>query len=252
MGKFIISPLDRRVADLETGLYDMQLNQTIIHKSAKFIASDKIEGDYLEFGVYTGGSFITAYRFLSEAFHEASLPGMWNTEQDCIERDALWKQMRFFAFDSFEGLPTPRGVDAQSRDFVTGKYSCSEDEFKRIVSSQGVPLERVTTIPGWFKDSLNNETLERHNIRKAAIVYVDCDLYESAKTVLDFITPLLVDGSIIVYDDWFNFRGDPNLGEQRAHTEWLAVHPEIKLTQYHKEGPWRNSFIVHKKSGESL
>jgi hypothetical protein len=246
LGRFAISPWEERVAALEAKVYELQLNNTIVYKAASFIAADKIEGDYLEFGVFRGGSFVTAYISLLEAFNRASTPGIWNTEQDCVERSALWNRMRFFAFDSFEGLPTPSGVDAQSRDFVEGKFSCTEDEFKKIISARGVPLDKVTTVPGWFNESLNRDTLEKHNIRKAAVVYVDCDLYESAKSVLDFITPLLVDGSIIIFDDWYNFNGDPDLGEQKAYGEWLKMHPDIKLTQYHKEGPWKNSFIVHK------
>jgi hypothetical protein len=75
-------------------------------------------------------------------------------------------------------------------------------------------------------------------------VTVDCDLYESAKVVLDFMTPLLTAGSVLVFDDWFSFRGDPAFGEQRACAEWRAENPKWDLVEYQKEGPWRNSFIV--------
>jgi hypothetical protein len=234
MGRFIIPP----------SLPELQ--NTLIYKAGAFVAADKIAGDYLEFGVYTGSSFVRAYKCLEVAFQNASTPGIWNTEQDCLERRELWTKMRFIAFDSFQGLPKPIGLDKISRDFVEGKYTCSEDDFKANVISQGVPLNRVITIPGWFKDSVNDDTMKKHNIRNAAIVHIDCDLYESAKIVLDAIISILVDGTVIIFDDWFNFRGNPNLGEQRACREWLELHEEITLTQYQKEGPWRNSFIVHK------
>lgn len=78
-----------------------------------------------------------------------------------------------------------------------------------------------------------------------SIIHVDCDLYSSAKTVLEFVKPLLVDGTIIIFDDWYCFRGNPNLGEQRAFNEWRATMPDWSFTQYQKEGPWRNSFIAH-------
>lgn len=176
---------------------------------------------------------------------DASTPGTWNTERDCAERRALWEKMRFIAFDSFQGLPAPTGLDSSSRDFVEQKYACSEDEFKKNISSHGVPLNRVITIPGWFKETLSSD-IRRYGIKRAAIVHIDCDLYESAKAVLNVIEPIVVDGTIIIFDDWYNFRGNPGFGEQRACREWLELHQGIRLTQYQKEGPWRNSFIVHR------
>ena len=154
--------------------------------------------------------------------------------------------MRFFAFDSFQGLPPLSPIDAVSQDFIEGKFACTEADFLKNISLQGVPPNRVTTIPGWFADSLGPTTREKYGIRKAAIVNIDSDLYESARTVLDFITPLLASGSVIIFDDWYNFRGDPDLGEQRACREWLQSNPDIRLSQYHREGPWKNSFIVNR------
>ena len=110
-----------------------------------------------------------------------------------------------------------------------------------------MPLDRVTIIPGWFRDTLNHETIDKYQIRQAAIVHVDADLYESAKVVLAFVTPLLVDGSVIIFDDWYNYRGNPSLGEQRACREWLESNPDWILTQFHKEGAHRNSFITSRR-----
>jgi O-methyltransferase len=201
----------------------------------------------LEFGVYAGSSFIAAYKTLEERFRRAATPGAWSTEQDCCERQALWNKKRFFAFDSFQGLPKPEATDATSRDFSEGKFACTEQEFRRNLSARGIPLDRVTTVPGWFSETLTEETRTRLNLRHAAIVWVDCDLYESTKPVLEFIAPLLVDGTVIIFDDWFNFKGHPNFGEQRACREWLTSHPDWGMSDYQTEGPWRNSFIVHKR-----
>ncbi len=246
-GRFQVSPLEERMASLEASVNDLQLGNSIIYKAAAFIAADKIEGDYLEFGVYTGGSFISAYRSIEEAYKRASTLNQWNTPIDCEERRALWEKMRFFGFDSFQGLPELSGIDTLSDDFVAGKFACSEEQFLRTIATQGVPLERVSTIAGWFFDTLHSQTRENLNVRKAAIVNIDSDLYESASLVLAFVTPLLVTGSVLIFDDWYNYRGDAKLGEQRACREWLDNNPEISLLQYHREGPWKNSFIVNRQ-----
>jgi hypothetical protein len=42
------------------------------------------------------------------------------------------------------------------------------------------------------------------------------------------------------------FEGDPQKGEQRAVSEWLARNPEIMLSDYAQFGPCQRAFIVHK------
>jgi hypothetical protein len=110
-----------------------------------------------------------------------------------------------------------------------------------------VPLNRVEIVSGWFNETLNEETLRKYRLKHAAIVHIDSDLYESAKLALTFLKPLLVDGTIIIFDNWYNFKGNPNLGEQRAFKEWLDENPNWIATQYQKEGVWRNSFILNNK-----
>lgn len=220
---------------------------SIAYCAGSLIAAEKIEGDYLEFGVFRGDSFIAAYRAIELAFHNASTPGGWNLEKDCEDRRALWSRMRFCAFDSFEGLPALAGVDQKTDDFAEGKYSCSQEQFTANLREGGVPLERVQIVPGWFNETLNDATVDRFQLSKAAIVHVDCDLYESAIAVLEFLTPLLSDGAVVIFDDWYCFKADPGLGEQRACREWCEAHPELHLIEYHKEGPWKNSFIVTRR-----
>ena len=152
--------------------------------------------------------------------------------------------MRFFAFDSFEGLPALRGIDVESRDFVEGQYAYGSDEFRSSIASRGVDLTKIITVPGWFDQTCNSATISKFEMRRASIIHIDCDLYESTTTVLDFIRPLITDGTVLIFDDWFCFRGNPNLGEQRAFREWAESLPDWTFVEYQKEGPWRNSFIA--------
>ena len=67
---------------------------------------------------------------------------------------------------------------------------------------------------------------------KAVVIYVDCDLYDSTVTVLDFAKDLLQKGTIMVFDDWFCFYGDPDKGERTAFKEFLALNPSLVFQDY--------------------
>ena len=98
-----------------------------------------------------------------------------------------------------------------------------------------------------FFGTLNNETKQKLPIKSAAIVFIDCDLYASTVPVLNFISDYLEDGAILIFDDWFCFKGSPERGEQKAFHEWLKNNPQFKAVEYHKFN-WRgNSFIINKQ-----
>jgi O-methyltransferase len=135
-------------------------------------------------------------------------------------------------------------VDKQTNDFAAGQHAATEAEFRTNIAKAGVDLRKVVTVPGWFQDTCRQKVFARHRLTKAAVVWIDCDLYESAKAVLAGITPLLRNGTVLIFDDWHAFRSSPNHGEQRALREWQELHPEFSLSFFHKEGAWRSSFIV--------
>lgn len=206
------------------GSFNYNRFEEILNKAMHYAWSNELEGDYLEFGVYEGDSFVAA-------FHFAQLFGL--------------NSMNFYAFDSFQGLPKISGVDIKGfQHFQESDFSCSLAEFKRNVCRRGVDPERVKTVKGWYDKVLNEETKKKLQIKKAAVIMVDCDLYESTVPVLNFITDYLQKGSVIIFDDWFCYRADPERGEQKAFREWLKKNPSIKVTEYNRFGVEGNSFVV--------
>ena len=197
----------------------------ILRKIMNFVASCKVEGDYLEFGVYKGGNFVEAVR---------------------MAESKKLTSMKFFAFDSFKGLPTPQGIDKKFDQFYSGQVSNSFDNFHKTLTANKIDLTRVEVVKGWFKDTLNSEIKNKLLLKKAAVVWVDCDFYESTMPVLEFITDLVGDGTIIVLDDWFFYRGRPDLGERKAFSEWLIKNPQFSVLEFHKYYWHGNSFILHK------
>lgn len=212
-----------------------------VHTAASFITWNQIEGDYLEFGVAEGNSFAAAYRSIMRERREHAAMGYQGQDY----QRWLDNPPRFIAFDSFEGLPA--GPGERQVDYFPGAYQCSEEGFRKNLAAMGVDLNRVITVPGYYDQTLNAELKERLNLRRAAVVMIDCDLYESTVPVLDFITSLVGQGTIIIFHDWFRFQGSPNQGEQRACREWLARNPQFELIEYWREGPQAVSFLVNMK-----
>ncbi|MEM9761029.1 MAG: TylF/MycF/NovP-related O-methyltransferase [Pseudomonadota bacterium] len=231
--------LHERIAVLERS------QPPLIDRAAWFVACEMIEGDYLEFGTFKGHAFAAAYHAFQRAFERriALLPEEATDEQRARRR-TIWESMNFVALDSFEGLPTLEGVDRVSEDFRQGQYGVSQASFERAVAGMGVPPQRTVVIPGWYAETSNAATWESHSITKAAVIWIDCDLYASTRDALAGLGPLLQDGTVLIFDDWFAFKANPNRGEQRAFAEWREGVAGFDFVHFHSEGTWRNSFVA--------
>jgi hypothetical protein len=192
---------------------------------AGYLVGAEIPGDYMEFGVAQGVTFSYACRKMAPLFNE----------------------MRFFAFDSFEGLPKPKGFDIinnYSGGFVQGEFACSEDQFLANLKRNAVNMNKIVTVKGWFDKTLNDELVKKYQIDKVAAAWIDCDFYESTIPVLNFLTQKLSIGSVILFDDWHCYRNLPRYGEQRACHEWLLDNPQIKLYELFNFGWHGKAFTV--------
>lgn len=155
-------------------------------------------------------------------------------------RNFSFKDMKFYAFDSFEGLPKAKGKDKCY--LKEGDYKCSLKKFKENLKKAKVNLDKVIFVKGWYNKTLKQD----YNIKKLSAVHIDCDYYESTKDVLQFIKPLLQEGTIILFDDWHLFKGNPNYGEPKAFSEFIKENKDLFFT----EVPclrFRRMFITHKK-----
>jgi len=192
----------------------------------------EVRGDYLEFGMWKGGSMIAAYHLSRRS---GSLSGM-----------------RFYGFDSFAGIPSLKVNKGEGKAFPPGSFAAGLVEVRRNLSAASVDMGRIELIPGWYSETLTPQTAERLGLRAAAIVNVDCDVYESTVPVLAFVEPYLVDGSIIIFDDWYCFANREKLGEQKAFAEWLERRPYLKATPYKEFGWDGKAFIINRRSPGEL
>ena len=111
-------------------------------------------------------------------------------------------------FVSFEGLPEDWSGTEERR----GKFSTAG----RAPQVPG----NVTLHTGWFEDTL--PPFKEHHQGPITFVHMDCDLYASARTVLWGLGDRFVPGTIIIFDEYFNY---PNWQQHefRAFQEFVKA-----------------------------
>ena len=140
-------------------------------------------------------------------------------------------------------------IDQYSLDFKEGQYKCSQKDFILNLKSNYFPIDKLICHKGWFNKTCTHNYFIKNNMRKASIIWIDCDLYSSAKDVFKILIHIIQDGTIIIIDDWFSNKGSPYFGLQKAFYEWQnsdEIKFEYNIQTYIKDSWKRNSFIVNK------
>jgi hypothetical protein len=110
-------------------------------------------------------------------------------------------------FDSFEGLP-----EGWRDGFEKGTFQMD-----------GLPKVRdnVRLVKGWFNESIPG--WRKANPGPLAFAHMDADLYSSTKCVLDLLADRIVPGTVLQFDEFFNYPGWQE-GEFKAFMEFVAEH----------------------------
>ena len=195
--------------------------QHFFYNAFKALTFNGIDGDYAEFGCWGGRTFALAYGEARRHGHGAD----------------LW------AFDSFEGLPEQTDDKDDHPVWVEGNLATSLEGFHAICASNGIPRNKYHVVPGFYDQTLPalGSDGEPGNI---ALAYIDCDLYSSTMTVLEFLQPRLKHGMIIAFDDYFCWSSTQLSGERRAQLEFFSRNPQWNLLPYVQYGWHGQSFIV--------
>jgi O-methyltransferase len=168
-----------------------------------------ISGDYAEFGCYGGTSMWLAWR---EIVGNPVRRHMW-------------------AFDSFSGLPATEDPRDEHPAWIRNSMAMGVDTFHSTLAARGVPRDAYTTVEGYFAETLPPLGPDGAP-RDIALAYVDCDLYSSALSVLEFLAPRLKHCMILAFDDYYCWTPTDVSGERAALREFAAAHPEWNLHRY--------------------
>lgn len=223
-------------------LIDFDIRHSMFQRACRFVDYEMVEGDIVEFGVYSGRSAALLSHY-HEAFKQ-TVHGQKNTPV-----------RKVIGLDSFEGMPANDHPRFGTGTFKTNTtwhpiFAPGQLITPQIVEDEFFPacgLPKPIILKGFYntpevKDSFNAAC------QKVAVAHIDCDLTESTYEALKLIEDKLQDGSILLFDDWFNYKGNSEKGEQKAFIEWITFFKEssTRVIAYHPYATFGMSFIVSK------
>lgn len=154
------------------------------------IRLNNIDGDIVECGVWKGGNILGIIEYLH--FYKM--------------------QKNVWLFDTFNGMTQPEDVDidlynrharVQMSDTLVKALSPIE-EVKQNLSLSSFPAEKLKFVIGDVSETLTN----KENIpKKISLLRLDTDWYKSTKDELHYLYPKLINGGILIVDDYGHWQG---------------------------------------------
>lgn len=186
------------------------------------LALNGISGDYVEFG--SDGA--TTVRLVHDIVRLLPQP------------------RHIWAFDSFEGLPDTGEELDHHPAFASHVHQGGVARFHQLCADHGMTPDDYDAVVGYFDQTLAPEAGPLPD--DIALAYVDCNLYSSTVTVLDFLAPRLKHGMIVAFDDYFCFTDSHVSGERLALHQFLTRHPEWHFERF-KDPAWGAvSYVVER------
>ena len=180
-------------------------SQVTLIRAVRHLVRHQISGCLVECGVWRGGSSMAMALAL-----------------------ALDKETRrdIHLFDTFSGMTAPQDVDRTqdgtlARDYLArdpGKAGgvwavAGLDEVRRNMQATGYPHQRIHYVQGAVEDTLP----QRAPVQPIALLRLDTDWYQSTRHELTHLFPRLVEGGILLLDDYGHWSG-----ARRAVDEYFA------------------------------
>lgn len=219
----------RFIANVDGGL--LSKSNLLKFIRAFFQVSGIDEGYYLEFGVFNGQSAIEAYGVLRGI------------------------ATRIYGFDSFAGLPGLSDADARSLkltpSFAAGNFRSLPVEVVRqyiLASATRLAPENLVLTEGYFSETL--PVFDKRQLRDKGpclVAHIDCDLYSSSADVFAFLDDVVSEGTWLLLDDYWAYRGSPRHGQRRAFEEWLSRSKRFGATEYASYNGFCRAFVVYEK-----
>ena len=154
---------------------------------------ERIAGAFVECGVWKGGSAAVLCK-------RAGVRPVW-------------------LFDSFQGCPEPTAEDVnwRGRRGAKGEARGALQDVLEILRTLRTG-DQAKIVIGYFAETVRREA---DQIGAISLLHLDADWYESTKTCLEHLYPLVAPGGFVVVDDYGHWWGC-----QKAMDEYLAARGE--------------------------
>lgn len=166
-----------------------------LYNAVRYVINNKIEGDFVECGVWRGGSsMMIALTLLSLKVEDRKI----------------------LLYDTFEGMsePTENDVDFKGSDadnLLKQNVQNKENSVWCLADLQDVqnnmnltkyPFENIQFIKGKVE-----ETIPKSISDKIALLRLDTDWYESTAHELKYLYPILTNKGVLIIDDYGHWEG---------------------------------------------
>lgn len=166
--------------------------------------------------------------------------GCWRGGMSAAMAEVL-PSRRIELFDSFEGLPDAGAFDGERAHewIATGKtLRAPEDAARAAMQRSGSANFEIRR--GWFADTLPDYAASNPRI---AVLRLDGDWYDSTMCSLEHLFPLVVDGGLVVIDDYGQWEGCT-----RAIHDYLSREQRAEPIQHTRHGV----AFIEKGSGDQV
>ena len=157
------------------------------------VITDKVPGDFVECGVWRGGSSIFA-KGVFKAYG--------------VTDRKVWLA------DSFEGMPVQTQADKVDPDLSAGIWAVSREDVENNFRRFDLLDNNIRFVKGWFSKSLPTAPIDQ-----IAILRLDGDYYSSTMDALTSLHSKLSRGGFVIVDDYGWYAGC-----KAAVTEFRAAH----------------------------
>ncbi len=205
--QLFFNPILSRFVSLQNHLVMTQAHDLTITR-VRLAAEDTAR--FIDENMQSVESFPDRYELFKHSIRAAKLDGLycefgvWKGESVNFIAD-LVPSKTVHGFDSFEGLP-----ESWRDGFGRGAFAIN-----------GLPPVRKNVVlhKGWFDKTVPE--FHAQYLQPVAFVHMDADLYSSTATVFDGMADRIVPGTVIQFDEFFNYPGWRN-GEFKAFNELVA------------------------------
>lgn len=161
--------------------------------ATRYVIENRISGDFVECGVWRGGSMMVIASILMYAGEDSR---------------------NLYLYDTFEGMTVPSELDVQYDGQPAGELYdkitreegawCYADihDVARNLKATGYPENKTKLIRGEVEKTIPGTIPE-----KIALLRLDTDWYSSTFHELEYLYPRLVSGGVLIIDDYGHWQG---------------------------------------------